>query len=75
MKPEQLRTIRKNLNLTQSALGKLLGVSHPDRIIRGWEAGGARPPVSAIILLRLLEAGIVTKGRIRCIADQIIKDR
>lgn len=39
MNPEQLRALRKDLALSQSELGDMLGFADPGRSVRAWECG------------------------------------
>lgn len=50
---EQIQTIRKNMNLSQSVFAKLLNVSSSS--VRQWEQGKRRPTGSTKVLLELLE--------------------
>jgi transcriptional regulator with XRE-family HTH domain len=52
-----IAAIRRRLGLTQAAQAALLGVTVPT--VQRWESGRARPPATAVIVLRLLDAGRV----------------
>lgn len=49
MQPEDIRTIRKRLNLNQTEFGKLLGVSK--NAVAFWESGRSNISTTAEILL------------------------
>ncbi|MCY7297068.1 helix-turn-helix domain-containing protein [Alteromonas sp. a30] len=51
--PSPPKTIRKKMNLSQSAFAGLLGVSL--RTLQDWEQGRRNPQGSAIALLRIAE--------------------
>lgn len=53
MTPEQLKSIRLDLGLTQSEFGRVLGLSgaDPSRTVRLWEAGSR--PISGPVQLCL----------------------
>ena len=46
---EQLKKLRKDFNLTQAELGKVLGVGQ--RTISAWEVGENEPPASALVTI------------------------
>ena len=52
--PEEIRAIRKQLNLSQTEAGKLIGGG--PRAFTKYEAGTVKPAASVISLLRILEA-------------------
>ena len=52
--PDEIRSIRKNLGLTQVQAGKLLGGG--PRAFAKYESGTVRPAASVVTLLRLLQA-------------------
>ncbi len=54
LSPEEIRTIRKNLGLTQVEAGELLGGG--PRAFTKYEAGTIKPVAAVVNLLRLLEA-------------------
>ncbi len=51
--PSPAKTIRRKLNLSQSAFASLMGVSH--RTIQDWEQGRRKPQGPAKSLLRIAE--------------------
>ena len=55
-----IKQARKQLNLTQSALAPLLGVSV--RSVKYWEAGERNPSKSVLIILEQLKAKAAKHG-------------
>lgn len=53
MAKEQIRAVRKRMNLSQTMFAKMLNVSPSS--VRHWEQGNRRPGGSAAVLLELLE--------------------
>jgi putative transcriptional regulator len=49
----QIRMLRKKLNLSQSVMAGLLGVSF--KAVQSWEQGSRKPSMSALRLMELLE--------------------
>ena len=56
MTPAQFRTIRKANGLSQSAAGRLLGLSHDSagRTVRRWESGESPIPGSVALLMAFM---------------------
>ncbi|MDM8525406.1 helix-turn-helix domain-containing protein [Desulfococcaceae bacterium HSG8] len=50
---EQIRSIRKGMNVSKTVFAKMLNVSPSS--VRQWEQGKRRPRGSALVLLELLE--------------------
>ena len=53
LEPKQIKTIRKNMNVSQTVFAQLLNVSPSS--IRQWEQGKRKPSGSTKVLLELLE--------------------
>jgi DNA-binding transcriptional regulator YiaG len=64
MKPGQIKALRKQLGLTQSALAEILGVNR--MAVTHWECGIRKPSRMAVrfmeLLLKLHEQGFVKHG-------------
>lgn len=58
--PEQIRSLRLKLHLSQTGFAKLLVVS--PKTIQSWEQGNRRPTGSASRLLQLLESPDLVKS-------------
>lgn len=54
MKPEELKTTRKELGLTQAQFANLVGVAD-GRTVRRWEDGSREIPGTVIILLSVID--------------------
>ena len=62
MTPTQLRAILDRLGLSQLGAGRLLGTG--ERTPRRWASGESEVPSPVAIILRLLDAGVVTAEQI-----------
>jgi DNA-binding transcriptional regulator YiaG len=70
MSPQELRTIRHALGLSQAGLAELVGAQSA-RTVRRWECGDRAIPAPVAILLRLVTRKPETLPVIRDAADNL----
>lgn len=65
MTPDELKTIRTKLKLSQKELGQKLelGGPRPDRVIRRWEAGDAKISGPASVALRFMVSALSSTSK------------
>lgn len=68
MLPDELRALRARLGMTQSQLGELLRIGA--KSWTRWETGLQRPSQSINLLLKLLDAGIVSPSQLQQIGAE-----